>query len=403
MRSRPAASFASRLKAALLARLDPGLATPVGAEESARIVPQSHSFLTTAFLGLLEPFSVAYGALVTIKNWLYKTGKLKTHRPACPTVCVGNITAGGTGKTPAVILVCQLLREMGKSPAVLSRGYGRRERAERVLTAAGLEALGPRQSLARFGDEVLTIAGYLHDLPIVVSADRAAAARAACKTFAPDVLVMDDGFGHLRLQRDLDILMFDARWPFANGRLLPLGLLREPLWAIERAKVAIVSRTDQCTPDELAATDEAIRLRNPEITLIHSVHRPTGLRRISDQKMLHLNHLSARKVLAFCGIARPKSFFSTLSRLGAAVTGLPFPDHHIFTKREIARLVARQHSGGFDLIVTTEKDVPRLFSLSQDESQQVFALAVELQLMQDGVERLREALKRLSYSSRFGS
>ena len=392
MRSRLSASLASRLKAAFLARLDPGLAMPVEADENARTLPRSLSFLTTAVLALLEPFSVAYGAGVTTKNWLYMSGKLRTHRPACPTVCVGNITAGGTGKTPAVILVCQLLRKMGKRAAVLSRGYGRRERAVRVLTAAELETLGPRQSLGRFGDEVLTIAGHLHDLPIVVSADRAAAARAACETFAPDVLVMDDGFGHLRLQRDLDILMFDARCPFANGRLLPRGLLREPLWAIERAKVAIVSRTDQCSPDELAATDEAIRLRNPEITLIHSVHRPTGLKRISDQKTLHLNHLSAKKVLAFCGIARPKSFFSTLSRLGAAVTGLPFPDHHIFTKREIARLVARRHLGGFDLMVTTEKDVPRLFNLSRDESEQVFALAVELRLIEDGVERLREAL-----------
>jgi len=392
VRSRPAASLASRLKAVLLARLDPGLAMPVEADENARILPQSHSFLTTAVLGLLEPFSVAYGAGVMTRNWLYKTGKLKTHRPACPTVCVGNITAGGTGKTPAVILVCQLLREMGKRPAVLSRGYGRSERAVRVLTAAELEALGPRQSLARFGDEVLTIAGRLHDLPIVVSADRAAAARAACETFAPDVLVMDDGFGHLRLQRDLDILMFDARWPFANGRLLPRGLLREPLWAIERAKVAIVSRTDQCSPEELAATDEAIRRHNPDITLIHSVHRPTGLTRISDQETLHLNHLSAKKVLAFCGIAHPKSFFSTLSRLGAVVTGVPFPDHHIFTKREIARLVGRRHSGGFDLTVTTEKDAPRLFNLSRDESQEVFALAVEIRLLQDGVERLQEAL-----------
>ena len=401
MRSGQSASLASRLRAALLARLDPGLAVPVGAEE--RTSPRSLDLVMTALLGLLGPFSVAYGAGVTTKNWLYKTGRLKTYRPPCPTVCVGNITAGGTGKTPAVILVCRLLREIGKRPAVLSRGYGRKERALRVLTAAVLEALGPRRSLGRFGDEVLTIAGRLHDLPIVVSADRAAAARAACETFASDVLVMDDGFGHLRLQRDLDVLMFDARRPFANGRLLPRGLLREPLWAIERAKVAIVSRTDQCSPDELAATDEAIRRRNPDVTLIHSVHRPTGLKRISDQKTLHLNHLNARKVLAFCGVARPKSFFSTLSRLGAAVEGHPFPDHHIFTKKEIARLVARRRSEGFDLMATTEKDAPRLFNLSRDESQQVFALTVELQLLQDGVERLREALKRLSYSSRFGS
>ena len=393
MRYKPSESLTSCLKAALLARLDPGLAIPVEAEKNAGILSRSLSFLTTAILGLLEPLSVAYGNGVAIRNWLYETGRLKTYRPPCPTVCVGNITAGGTGKTPAVILVCQLLREMGRRPALLSRGYGRRERAVRVLTAAELEALGPRQALARFGDEVLTIASHMPDLPIVVSQDRAAAARAACDRFAPDVLVMDDGFGHLRLERDLDILMLDARSPFANGRLLPRGLLREPVWAIQRAKVAIVSRTDQCTPDQLAATDEAIRLHNPDITLIHSVHRPTGLRRVSDQQLLLLSHLSAKKVLAVCGIARPNSFFATLSELGAVVTGVPFADHHIFTKREVERLVARRQSGGFDFMVTTEKDVPRLLNLSRDEAQKVFALVVQLELIDNGAERLRKSLE----------
>jgi len=381
----------SRFKAALMARLDPGLGAATGTSDG-----KQERFLdlcAATLLALLEPFSIVYGAAVATRAALYRRGTLKTYRPPCPTVCVGNITTGGAGKTPAVILVCQLLQEMGRQVAVLSRGYGRSKRSMQVLAPGERCGLEPKEALNRFGDEVLTVAAHLEDVPIVVAADRAAAAKHACERFEPDVLVMDDGFGHLRLERDLNILMLDAKYPFANRRLLPCGMLREPLWAIERAEVAIISRVDQCEPDELAATEEAIRRYNPDITVLHCVHRPAGLRRVSDSKAFNLDYLSGKNILAVCGIARPKSFFSTLSTLGASVTGVPFPDHHAYTREEIVNLLSQRQSGGFDLLVTTDKDAPRLAGLSDEEARQVLVVRVEMPLIgQNDVEKLRDAL-----------
>jgi len=387
---RLSASSFSRFKAALMARLDPGLGAGSAAD---RKHERFFDLCAATLLALLEPFSILYGAAVVARASLYRRGTLKTYRPPCATVCVGNITTGGTGKTPAVVLVCRVLQEMGMRVVVLSRGYGRSQSSMQTLAPGDLSCLEPEEASSRFGDEVLTLATRLEDVPIIVTADRATAAKHACDKFAPDVLVMDDGFGHLRLERDLDILMFDAKYPFANRKLLPCGTLREPLWAIARARVAIISRSDQCGSDELAATDEGILRYSPDIDVIHSTHRPAGLRGISDSSSLSLDHLSGKSVLAFCGIARPESFFSTLSALGAKVTGVPFPDHHAYTRQEIKTLLSQGQSGGFDLIVTTDKDAARLAGLSDEEARQLLVLRVELALLgQDDVERLRRAL-----------
>ncbi|MBN2208538.1 MAG: tetraacyldisaccharide 4'-kinase [Candidatus Coatesbacteria bacterium] len=405
----------SRLKAALVAQLDPGLGPATGAADrivGAALAPpltgeNGHDkrfpydrrqgrivdLCAAILLASLEPVAVAYGAAVGLRTALYKKGRLKSYRPPCAAVCVGNITSGGAGKTPAVILICQLLQQMGKRVAVLSRGYGRIKRSVQVLAPDALDCLEPRETLKRFGDEVLTIAAHLSATPVVVAADRAAAAKVACERFAPDVLVMDDGFGHLRLRRDLDILVFDAKHPFANRRLLPCGMLREPLWAIERAGAAIISRTDRCEPDELEASEQAIRRYNPGMDILRSVHRPTGLMRISDSEAFDLEYLKGKTVLAFCGIARPNSFFSTLSTLGASVTGVPFPDHHAYREGEIASLMSRQRTGGFDLLVTTEKDAPRVAGLCAEEAVHLLVLRVEMALTgQDDVAKLREIL-----------
>jgi len=388
------ASFPSRFKAALIARLDPGLGGPAELGKYAQGGGRVLSVFISLLLALLEPFSIVYGAIVAVRNSQYERGRLKTYRPPCPTICIGNITTGGSGKTPAVILVCQLLREMGKRVVVLSRGYGRSKRSMHVLTPGDLNSLDAREASHRFGDEVIAIATHLKDMAVVVAADRAAAARAACERLNPDVLVMDDGFRHRRLERDLDILMFDAEYPFANRRLLPCGMLREPLWAIERARVAIISRSERCKPDELKAAEDAIRRHAPEITVLRSIHRPIGLRRLSDAKAFDLSHLSGKRALAFCGIARPESFFSTLSALGASPTGVPFPDHHAYTREEVMDLLSQRQSGGFDLLVTTEKDAPRLAGLSDDQARLVLVLRVEMALVGQGaVEKLRGPLE----------
>ncbi|MBN2207961.1 MAG: tetraacyldisaccharide 4'-kinase [Candidatus Coatesbacteria bacterium] len=377
-----------------MSSLDPGLGGyPLSVSDgrpSDRVLKLSVRLL----LFFLEPLSIAYWATVTIRGHLYAKGSLKSYRPPCKAICVGNLTTGGSGKTPAVILVCQLLLEMGKKPAVISRGYGRSSRAVEVLGPSDSPAPRSIDVLRRFGDEVLLINSRLPEVPIVVSGDRAGAARAAAQRFSPDVLVMDDGFGHLRLQRDLNILMFDARHPFGNRRLLPCGTLREPVSAIERAGIAILSRSDRCDPDSLTALEAELHKHNERIVVFRSAHRPKDLERLSDGCRLELPYISGKRVLAFCGIARPHSFFSSLSELGAHVTPLPYPDHHTYSPRELEALLRQLDSGSHDLLVTTEKDVPRLVHIPPEAAEKIFLLRIELTLSDaEGVASAREMLR----------
>ncbi|MBN1594013.1 MAG: tetraacyldisaccharide 4'-kinase, partial [Candidatus Coatesbacteria bacterium] len=330
------------------------------------------------------------GNIVSIRNALYDRGVLKTYRAKCPIICVGNITTGGSGKTPAVIMLCELLRSMGKRVVIISRGYGRATRGLRILDPEAREGIDASKAHRTFGDEAILLANRLREVPIVLSEDRVEAAKAAFDKFRPDCLVMDDGFGHRRLARDLDILLFDARHPFANGRLLPCGMLREPLWAIARAEATIITRTECCSEDEILATENAVRERSDGIAVLHSTHTISSLSRLSDRQEFPPSMLKRRKVLAFCGIAKPESFFSTLSSLDAVVDGIRFADHHTYTASDLSDLLSRLASGGYDFLITTEKDATKLVGLRPEQAEKVFILSVSLSL--DSVEAI-EALK----------
>ena len=356
----------------ILSQIDPGWHTE--AENTSRLARG----LVRAGLAALEPACILYWAGVTARAGLYASGWLKSYYPGRPTLCVGNLTVGGSGKTPAVALICQLLLQKGLKPAILSRGFGRGSSGLIAIAPGEKPWAGPKDGVSRVGDEIVMLRDILAHVPIVVGADRAAAARLCVERFGPDVLVMDDGFGHLRLRRDLDILTLDATNPFGNGKLLPCGTLREPISALSRAEVAILTRTDQATRTQLEATRNRLKLINPNLTVINSVHRPTCLRRLSDMRRFDLDFLLGKRVLAVCGIAKPESFFLTLSRLGASVTRVAFPDHHLFSRRETAALFARLKTEGHELIVTTEKDAVRLSDQLPEEAQSTFALQIEL-------------------------
>ncbi len=281
----------------------------------------------------LAPLGLAYGSVMAGRRRLYRAGWLRPRAVPVPVVVVGNLTVGGTGKTPLVVAICEALQELGWRPGVVSRGYGRSGRGLRVVSRGEGGVLPAREA----GDEPVLIARRLA-IPVVVAADRVEAARRAADLGA-DCVVADDGLQHLPLPRDLAILVMDPDQGLGNGRCLPAGPLREPAGARKAAHALVVSGSGAICGHKGDYRMELV----PEG--LQGIQRP-GQRREPDW-------LAGRKVQAVAGTARPERFFDTLQKLGARVTAHPFPDHHVF------------RAGDLDFsepgtLVATEKDAPKL-------------------------------------------
>ncbi|MFH1680688.1 MAG: tetraacyldisaccharide 4'-kinase [Candidatus Eisenbacteria bacterium] len=309
-----------------------------------------------------EPVGGAFGALaealyraaVAVRNGLYDRRVLRPVRLGVPVVSVGNLTAGGTGKTPVAMALAGLLLERGWRPALLSRGYGR-ENERRLAALAPGEDPGPRGHLL-YGDEPCLFRLRHPDLPIVLAAERARGGRIAIDRFGADILVLDDGMQHRGLGRDLDIAIVHGAHPFGNGRLLPRGILREPPGALRRADLLLVQAVEGRAGnlDSLLDTAGAPPLRIPFVYDPASVLLPGG--EAADARTF----LSGRRVVAVSGIGRPESFERTLEEAGAEIAGrLRFPDHHRFDAGDCERITGEAaRTGG--AAIATEKDRVRL-------------------------------------------
>jgi len=274
----------------------------------------------------MNPVSALFGAGVALRNALYDRGVFKVRKLARPVVSIGNISVGGSGKTPFVIALGELLQQQGIEFDVLSRGYGRRSTAIAVVDPNGT----PEQ----FGDEPLLIARKLH-APVIVGADRYRAGLLAEKQFSSKLHLLDDGFQHRRLHRDFDIVLLPAE--DQRGTLLPTGRLREPLSALERADAVVL-------PDPAEKPPQA-----------KSVWRARRQIEIA----------ADGRVIAFCGIARPRQFFDALTAAHQEIAGtITFRDHHRYAQRDIDRLLALKKQTGASGFVTTEKDAMNLGTLS---------------------------------------
>lgn len=280
---------------------------------------------------------------------LYRIGLLPRHKVNRPVICVGNLTTGGTGKTPAVAWVVGVLREAGLHPAIVSRGYG--------ADGSGDE---------RGNDELKVLAELCPGVPHVQNPNRVAGARKAIADGA-DVIVLDDGFSHLRLRRDLDILLFDALNPFGFGRMLPRGLLREPLSSVRRAKCAIFTHVDAATPERLRDLEDTVRCKGFVGPTAHAAHRPVALVDVLTGQEMPLEALRGVSVAPFCGIGNPRGFARTLELLGAKLTPLEvlrLDDHAALNSREVQRQVVpfvRACSDvGASIAVCTQKDAVKL-------------------------------------------
>lgn len=299
-----------------------------------------------------------YGAATALRTAAYERGWRETVRLPAPVFCLGNLTVGGSGKTPGVVWLVQYLQKRGRRPAVITRGYGRRGKDLRTVSDGGRVLLDVRQA----GDEPLVLAARLPGVPVLAGADRAVAGRRALEDHGADCLVMDDGYQHLRLHRDLNLLCFDVFQDAAllegPARLLPAGRLREPLAALGRAGVVFLTKADLAPETRLSALRRALTERAAGVPAAAVRYRlsfqdsPSGAAVPSEA-------LRGSRVLALTGLARPAAFEESLRRLGADVASQRHPDHHFFTPEELdaaRRRAAREER----VVVVTEKDKIRL-------------------------------------------
>ncbi|OPY04224.1 MAG: Tetraacyldisaccharide 4'-kinase [Syntrophaceae bacterium PtaB.Bin038] len=328
--------------------------------------------------------SLPYGAAVRARNRLFDLGALPQRDVGCPVVSVGNLTAGGTGKTPMAIRTAGMLRDRGMRPAVLSRGYGGRSTAPVLVVSDGRQLLaGPDEA----GDEPVLIARRLPGVPVLAGPKRAVTGRYAREHLGADVLVLDDGFQHRWIRRDLDIVLLDSRRPLGNGHLLPRGPLREPPASLERAGVVVLTRSGE-RGDAPGGALAGLLAGRP---VLRARIRPTKLV-AADGTEMPLPHLAGRRVFAFAGIARPESFRRTLEGLGACLAGFrALPDHHRYTAEDVRQIGRALVESGAEILVTTEKDGVKLSGLAAFP-RPLFCLAIETEIL-EGADALETAFR----------
>lgn len=299
---------------------------------------------------LLGGSSAAYSLGLSFREFFFSAGIFKTRRLPCKVVSIGNITVGGTGKTPMAITVAKLLKDNGYSPAVLSRGYGGSSAGKINIVSDGQTV---RCTPEEAGDEPCLMAGILENIPVLTSPDRFAAGTLAIEKFGVNALVLDDGFQHRALYRDINIALLDAARPFGNGRLIPRGPLRERPSSLERADLIIITRSDA----QRAAGESAVREQAPAKRIMRARHEPECILDNATGETHPLSFIAGKKVAAFCGIAEPESFRSLIVKLGGEVVFFKeFPDHHRYTSKDIDYLIGKSRAGSPDMLLTTDKD-----------------------------------------------
>jgi tetraacyldisaccharide 4'-kinase len=316
-----------------------------------------------------------FRAGVAVRGALYESGLLTAERAGVPVVSIGNVAVGGAGKTPAAMAVAGRLLARGRKVALLSRGYGATRRDARVVSDGARVLLGAAEA----GDEPALVARRLSGVRVLCGPRRAEIARTAVEALGADALLLDDGFQHRSLARDLDVVVLDAADPFGNGRLLPAGPNREPRSALRRAGLLWLSRVDQAEPAALESLRELAREATGRAP-VESRHAPLDVLDGPLSESFGLDALRGKRVLLLAGVARPEGFRRTLAALGAEVAEMrAFPDHHRFEAREIEDALAAAGGARCEVVATTEKDAVRLPpELARDPLLRVVRIEAEL-------------------------
>jgi len=365
----------------------------------------------TLLKAMLWPFSLVYANIMRLRALAYRHGALRVNRLPRPVIAVGNLTVGGTGKTPMVALLCRDLMERGKRVTVLSRGYGGTVRKEpRIVSDGRTLFLSPAEA----GDEPYMLAAAIPGLAVVIGSDRHRAGLFALEHLAPDIFILDDGFQHLRLWRDLNILLVDSSSPFGNGLTLPAGLLREPVGAMKRANLVVLTRCDEKAPllslisanlskndldfpppfqgegrggdgvdGRISVVHQNLPHPHPNLPLegegtkssklaltplsldgppfCRAEHRLTGVTPIGGGTLEPFAALAGKRGLAFAGIADPSGFFDALGLAGVnLVARLSLPDHCSYGEKELVAICREREINNADFLITTAKDGVKL-------------------------------------------
>ncbi len=347
---------------------------------------------------LMMPLSTLYRAVTQARLAAYRTGLFRTSRLQAPVISVGNITTGGTGKTPLVEWVCRTIAgaapdsnagseaQLKKKLCVLTRGYGKLNPAEQVLVSDGTRLMTDERNA---GDEAQLLANNLLGIAAVISnPDRVAAGEWAIPNLGTGIFVLDDGFQHLRIARDLDIVAVDATNPFGGGEMLPTGRLREPLSGLSRADCVVITRGDQV--NDLASVTNAVRKFTGDRPIFVSHMVTSGLRRLNGENIAAEN--LGYPVAAFCGVGNPTSFLTQVRNAGLQVSfSRTFPDHYRYSQADIDALIDQAQASGAKALITTAKDATKLGTL--DISIPCYVLAIRISIDDDArlVEMIQAA------------
>lgn len=323
--------------------------------------------------GVLRVLSTAYGAVIAVRNRRYDRGR-DVVSVEVPVLSVGNLTTGGTGKTPLVIDLVRRLQGRGRRVAVLSRGY---------LAAPGQQA-----------DELLLVSLRAPGAVCIADPDRARAAARAVREHDIDAIVLDDAFQHRRLARDLDVVAVDATRPFGYGHLLPRGMLREPVTSLRRAHLIVITRCDQVSSAAQAAVRARLAGVAPQVPVVACRHRPAGLVQLDGHPADGLRD-RGRPAFCFSAIGNPEAFERTAGEMNAELRGhLRLPDHHQYGTRDLIRIADAARDAGAELVLTTEKDAVKVSRLPFDWPLPALAVRIEIDFLEQGDTIVSSAVER---------
>lgn len=320
----------------------------------------------------MKIFAYPYRSAVSIRNSLYNRRIIRSEKLPSLVISIGNIAVGGTGKTPLVITMARTLKDAGYRPVVLSRGYGSKSKESVNIVSDGTKIiLGHREA----GDEPVLISQSLNGVPVITGSSRCKTGKRAIQEFGADILILDDGFQHRKLYRDIDIVLLDRIKPLGNGHMLPAGCLREPPEALTRADIIVLTgSSDLATSPKHSLVPAALK-NHPDV--FHSYHKPVTVVRGKRENEYALDYLKGKKIFAFAGIGNPLSFCRTMENLGCRLVGFsPFPDHHVFNHYDIDSIREKAIRAHAEIILTTEKDAIRL-SDYEEFLQDVYTLHIE--------------------------
>jgi tetraacyldisaccharide 4'-kinase len=343
---------------------------------------RQRGFLATLIRSSLSAFTYPYLAALNTRNTLYKYGIIKSKSLPVSVISIGNITMGGTGKTPLVEFTAKRLQKKGRKVAILSRGYGGQNH---------LLINGNSKAEEFVNDEYLILKENLKDVPTLLGRDRVQNAKKAIKNHDVDCLILDDGFQHLRIKRNLDIVVIDSLNPFAGETLIPRGTLREPLKNLSRANLFVLSHCNLSDEYTLKLIYAKLHHINADIPVCESIHKPVHIENLRDNSLLEPEWLNGKRIYGLCAIGNPESFAFTLKELEADVIKLRvFHDHHSYTQEELDDVITEAKTLDTDAIVVTQKDVVKLRNKNINGAN-ILSLKVEMQITK-GTEFFEEAM-----------